>query len=92
MTYLDVLALSEEVERDSQSGKLSSELLAQGRRDMATWQITQITLFEPRPTVKSHLATVKMANLLKSFVCFSTHNIFTAFCMVRSPNRRSLYP
>ncbi|WP_110075196.1 MULTISPECIES: hypothetical protein [Pseudidiomarina] len=31
MTYLDVLALSEEVERDSQSGKLSSELLAQGQ-------------------------------------------------------------
>jgi hypothetical protein len=28
---LDVLALSEEVERDSQSGQLSSELLAQGQ-------------------------------------------------------------
>lgn len=28
---LDVLALSEEVERDSQSGKLSRELLAQGQ-------------------------------------------------------------
>lgn len=28
---LDVLALSEEVERDSQSGKLSHELLAQGQ-------------------------------------------------------------
>ena len=28
---LDVLALSEEVERDSQSGRLSRELLAQGQ-------------------------------------------------------------
>ena len=32
MTHqLDVLTLSEEVERDSQSGKLSGELLAQGQ-------------------------------------------------------------
>lgn len=41
---LDVLALSEEVERDSQTGKLSRELLAQGQ-----------TLYGKAPDFPDHL-------------------------------------
>lgn len=41
---LDVLALSEEVERDNQSGKLSRELLAQGQ-----------TLYGKEPDFPDHL-------------------------------------
>tara|TARA_R110002126_G_scaffold43475_27_gene124644 strand:+ start:117 stop:383 length:267 start_codon:yes stop_codon:yes gene_type:complete len=62
--------LSEEVERDSQSGKLSRGLMAQGQTLYGKSPLNHNYLERITPDGKSHLVIGAMVSLLKIFAYF----------------------